>query len=78
MDSGLFTIEIIEHEGDFLEMRDFDRPRDTGWNSVETITERSEIGRSPGLTCQTAISDEDFIAKVCSAVTVVSAVWSRQ
>lgn len=71
LDLASLTIEIIEHPRNFLEMRDFIRPRHSGWDSIEAVTIGRDVRRSPCLAGQTTVCNEDLVTKVCCAVTIV-------
>lgn len=68
-------VEVVEHKRDFLEMRDLDRPGDAGRDGVEAVAEGGDVGRGPGLACEAAVGDEDFVAEIGGAGAVVGAVW---
>lgn len=65
------TIEIVKHPCNFLEMRDFVRPRNTGWDSIEAVTVGRDVRGSPCLAGQTTVCNEDLVTKVCCAVAIV-------
>lgn len=59
-------------------MRDLDGPWDAGWDRVEAVAVGGDIGSGPGLARETAVGDEDLVAEVGGAATVLGSVgWAE-
>ena len=67
------AVDVIEDEGDFLEVRDADFGRDAGGARVEAEAEGGHRGGSPGRAGQAPVGDEDFVAGVGGGAAVFEA-----
>jgi hypothetical protein len=67
------AVDVVEDEGDFLEVRDADFGRDAGGARVEAKAVGGHGGGGPGRAGQAPVGDEDFVASIGRGAAVFEA-----